>query len=252
MNILLVEDDPIIAADLEDRLRDAGYEPLPAIASGEAALDWLEKNSAQNQPSPDLALLDVQLEGELDGIETARLLAQKYPKLPYIFLTANSDDATFNRAKTTRPAAFLSKPFRGRDLRHAIELAVGQSSRTETAPLPDLPRAEAASFLFDDRLFVKMKDRMVRVFFEDILWAEADDYYCKIATSERELLISQTLGKLGELLLLMPQFVRVHRSFIVNLRHVEQIGDLHLFIGKKQIPLTRTAREELLAHLQKV
>jgi len=233
INILIVEDDPIIAADLQDRLEEMGYRILGPVAAGEDAPAFFDLPTL-----PDLVIMDVHLEGEWDGIETTRRILEKHD-LPVIFLTSNSDDATFNAAKAVKPQAFLSKPFRGRDLKHAIEIAISQAA-AQKQPAAE-PAAEATSektaFLLKDRVFIKAKDRMVRLFFKDILWVEADDYYCKVVTKEKEFLVTQTLKKFGEELTGVPELMRVHRSYIVNLAHVEEIGELYLHIGNGTHPV---------------
>ncbi len=247
LKIFIVEDDPIIAADLEDRLLEMEYQISGTATAGEDALDFFIKNSPKNM-LPDLVLMDIQLDGALDGIETARQIAQKLPDLPIIFLTSNSDDATFSRAKSVRPAAFLSKPFRGRDLKHAIELAISHSSKNQNQHVS----TEENTFLLPDRVFLKINERMVRLFFRDILWVEADDYYCKIVTREREFLVGQTLKKFSEAIAGLPEMMRVHRSFVVNLQHIEEIGDVFIYINRQQIPVSKSGKEELLARLQKI
>jgi len=192
---------------------------------------------------------DIQLEGEWDGIETARHIRKKQ-SLPIVFLTSNSDDATFSRTKEVNPQAFLSKPFRGRDLKHAIELAIRQVAKN--AGTEEVLQPENNAFLLKDRLFIKVKDRMQRLFFKDILWIEADDYYCKIITREKEFLVTRTLKKFSEELTGIPVFMRVHRSYIVNLVHIEAFGELYLHIGKYKISFSKSIREELLARLKNV
>lgn len=242
--ILVVEDDPIIAADLQDRLTESGYAVLGPVAAGEEALSFFQQGNL-----PDLVLMDIQLEGEWDGIETTRRIRRQHD-VPVIFLTSNSDDKTFREASQAGPQAFLSKPFRGRDLRHAIELAIMQAARKEKPATKEA--AEENAYLMKDRLFIKVKGRMVRLFFRDILWVAADDYYCKVFTKEKEYLVTQTLKKFGEELAGVPEIMRVHRSYLVNLAHVDAIGDLYLHIGKQRIPFSRTAREELLVRLRKI
>ncbi len=241
ISILIVEDEPIIAADLQDRLLEAGYNVLGPVAAGEEALGFFDQNP------PDLVIMDIQLEGEWDGIETTRRIRQK-KDLPIIFLTSNSDDATFRTARQLSPQAFLSKPFRGRDLIHAIEIAIRQFTKTSDPQNSSIEENDA--YLLSDRLFIKVKDRMKRLFFKDILWLEADDYYCKVVTPDSEFLVTKTLKKFSEAFLSRPEFMRVHRSYIINLQHVEEIGEVHLFIGKKQIPVSRNFREELLGKLK--
>lgn len=243
IRILIVEDEPIIAADLADRLRDMDYDIAGQCSSGEEALQSLE------QEKVDLILMDIQLEGAMDGIETAQRMLLKQP-LPLIYLTSNSDETTFSKAKTTHPAAFLTKPFRGKDLQHAIELAISRVGNLSAAQQSAAEQTEA--HLFKDRLFVKVKDRMVRIFLKEILWLEADDYYSKLITKEREYLITQPLKQMGESLAERPEFMRIHRSFIVNLTQIEEIGDVFVTIHNRQIPLNKTSKDELTAQLLKI
>lgn len=243
IRVLLVEDEPIIAADLADRLSDMGYEITQQCSSGEEALAFFRQHEV------DLVVMDIKLEGQMDGVDTARMMLE-HRDLPIIYLTSNSDDNTFSRAKNTLPAAFLIKPFRGKDLRNAIELAISRanSASTKAEATPE----ERGAHLFKDRLFLKVKDRMIRLFLTDILWIEADDYYCKLITKDKEYLITQPLKQMEEALSAMPAFMRVHRSFIVNLAHIEEIGDLFVSVHKKQIPLNKSSKEELVLRLQKI
>ena len=242
INILIVEDEPIIAADLEDRLLDMGFHVVGIFAAGEAVLKYF-----QSSPNVDILLIDIHLEGKLDGIETAQAILKQHT-LPIIFLTSNSDDITFDRAKKILPAAFLSKPFRGRDLKHAIELAIlkiDTGSDTQNNIVPDKP------FFLKDRVFVKVKEGMIKVLFEDILWIEADDYYSKIVTSTQTYLLSQTLGKTSKTFEDLPTFIRVHRSFIVNFHHVTHIGEVFLSINNTQIPIGKSYKEDFMKHINK-
>jgi len=243
INILIVEDEPIIAADLEDRLTEMGFGIAGLCSNGEQALELVQRQA------PDLILMDIQLDGPLDGIETTKKILENHA-IPVIFLTSNSDEATFARAKTTLPAAFLGKPFRGKDLKHAIELAISRASETGT-PVAATPEAEQ-TYLFKDRIFIKTRDRMVRLFFQDILWLEADDYYCKLVTAGKEILITQTLKQIGETLAGVPELMRVHRSYIINLAHVEEIGELYVYIGKKQIPINKASKNDIISRLQRI
>jgi DNA-binding LytR/AlgR family response regulator len=245
-SILIVEDEPIIAADLEDRLLELGYRVLASVDRGEDALRQVAEGM------PDLILMDVQLAGQLDGVQTA-LKIREIASIPLIFLTSNSDEGTYRRARAARPSAFLSKPFRGRDLAHAIDLALDSAAPPASpapAPAPpELPEGEDA-LLVQDRLFIRVKDRLQRILLSDILWVQADDYYCRIHTAEREYLVTRTLKKLGALLLADAPFMRCHRSYIVNLRKVTEIGEIFLFIGSARLPISRSRKAELLARIQ--
>ena len=241
--ICIVEDDPIIAADLTHRLTTLGYIPEGPYASGEEALRQLERQW------PDLFILDIQLEGSWDGIETARHI-MKYRPVPVIFLTANADDMTFKQAKLTFPAAFISKPYRSRDLEHAIELALINFVEATSSKLTS--SESSPTYLLDDRLFIKDKHSMNRVMLDEILWLEADDYACKIATADKVYIVTQTLGKTSLKLEQNKYFLRIHRSYVVNLRHITQIEESFVTIRDQKIPISKSVKEELINKIQRI
>jgi PAS domain S-box-containing protein len=115
--ILIVEDSFIVAFHLRKTLEKEGYLVAGSEASGEEALLFLEKNR------PDVVLMDIMLNGQMDGIETARTIRSRF-NLPVIYLTALSDRETIQRAKITEPFGYLTKPFEERELFTAIEIAL--------------------------------------------------------------------------------------------------------------------------------
>jgi signal transduction histidine kinase len=114
--ILIVEDEPVIALDIEQRLNCLGYEVAAIADSAEAALQ------AALHTAPDLVLMDIQLSGELNGIALSNQLQQQH-NLPIIFLTAHTDSATVAQAKAVCPFGYITKPFKTTDLSIAIEIA---------------------------------------------------------------------------------------------------------------------------------
>ena len=240
VRILIVEDEPIIAADLEDCLQSMGYTILASFPSGEEALAFIGQEGI-----PDLILMDVQLEGELNGIETARRILQQH-RIPIIYLTSNTDAATFSQAKATLPQAFIGKPFRGRDLQHSIELAI---DRFMENPAPT-PVSTSASATPTDRIFVKDKGKLVRIYVEDISYLEADGYYCKLHTTDKFYLLTQTLKKVMENGMLLSHFLRVHRSYAVNLHQIESISDQYVHLTRQKVPIGKTYLPELRQRLR--
>jgi PAS domain S-box-containing protein len=115
--ILIVEDEPIIALDLEQQLVDFGFEVTGRAQCADEALMAVEESL------PDLALMDLHILGSLDGVETARLLRDAY-RIPSIFLTAHNDDQTVSRAALEMPYGFLTKPFQSRELKATIRVAM--------------------------------------------------------------------------------------------------------------------------------
>jgi signal transduction histidine kinase len=115
--ILIVEDERIIARDLERRVKRFGYEVAGVTAFGEEAI-----RLARAAP-PDLVLMDIRLRGELDGIAAAERIRDDC-QIPIIFMTAYADDATLKAARATEPSAYILKPFHERELQIAIEMAL--------------------------------------------------------------------------------------------------------------------------------
>jgi PAS domain S-box-containing protein len=115
--IFIVEDERIVAADLESMLKELGYEVAGMAASGESAVEKVE------EAMPDLVLMDIRLEGTMDGIDAAEQISARF-NIPVTFLTAYADESTLGRAKTTMPYGYILKPFEERELRTAIELAL--------------------------------------------------------------------------------------------------------------------------------
>jgi CheY-like chemotaxis protein len=114
--ILVVEDEHLVALDIQLRLERMGHTPV-VVYSGEDAIDKAADTDF------DLVLMDVKLKGALDGIDTARKLRATYD-LPIIYLTAYADNHTLSRARTTEPYGYVLKPFQERELKAAIDMAL--------------------------------------------------------------------------------------------------------------------------------
>lgn len=115
--VLIVEDEPVVALDLQQEVEEFGCEIVGVAESADEALMAVEENL------PDLALMDVRIVGSLDGVQTARLLREAYG-VPVIFLTSYSDDTTTARAAREMPYGYLTKPFQTRELRATLEVAL--------------------------------------------------------------------------------------------------------------------------------
>jgi len=119
--ILITEDELIVALDLQSRLQHLGYEIVGIASSGDDAILLVQENH------PDLVLMDIMLFGEMDGIDTAKHIREECD-VPVIFLTANADQATLERACATHPFSCLLKPFKERELHMSIEMALHHHS----------------------------------------------------------------------------------------------------------------------------
>jgi CheY-like chemotaxis protein len=153
--IMVVEDEAITAKDIEARLRRMGYD-VPAIAA--SGPEAIERAATAR---PDLVLMDIKLQGAMDGVQVAQELQSRF-RIPVTYLTAYADDATLARAQLTAPYGYLVKPFDERELRATIQIALYRH-RVEQ-------QAEEASRLLDDvnealLELTPVEERLVRVRF---------------------------------------------------------------------------------------
>lgn len=115
--ILVVEDEFLVVRDLKNQLTSLGYKVVGSSPLAEEAIDL----TASLQP--DLVLMDIRLQGEMDGITAAEYIRKNF-KMPVVYLTANADDATLKRALITEPFGYILKPFEERELKTVIEMAL--------------------------------------------------------------------------------------------------------------------------------
>ncbi|MGK2863944.1 MAG: LytR/AlgR family response regulator transcription factor [Chitinophagaceae bacterium] len=240
VRILIVEDDMIIAANISLQLTNLGYEVMSIIPRGEEAIAYVKENK------PDILLMDIKLKGTLDGIDTARAI-QQHTNIPVIYLTANNEESTFNKAKETHPLAFISKPLNALELRRAVALVVEQLKEKSEVKQINETQIE----VLEDRIFVRDGGKMIKILLDDILFVEAERNYCNIVTAPRNYLIATTLKTMEEKLP-VTFFVRVHRSYMINISKLDTVADSHLEIGRKSIPLSKSYRELLLSRIQMI
>jgi two-component system, response regulator PdtaR len=117
VKILLVEDDNVIAKIAEWRLKNLGYTLCGRATSASEAMELVVNSK------PDLVLMDINIRGDMDGIETAKMIKKGF-NIPVIYVTSHSDGPTLERARATKPDGFIVKPFDDTDLRVAIEMAL--------------------------------------------------------------------------------------------------------------------------------
>jgi len=117
LKILIVEDESIVAMEIESYLTQLGYEVVGLFSSGEEALSFLRVDKA------DIVMMDICIEGSLDGVETAIEIKKRHPRIQTIFLTAHMDDYNVDRAVEADPVAYLAKPFHREELKVFMRIA---------------------------------------------------------------------------------------------------------------------------------
>ena len=225
IRILIVEDEPLIADDLSFILQDEGYEVIGN------AIDFVEAKELLTQKI-DLVLLDISLEGDEDGVDIAQYI-NKNIQIPFIFVTSHSDRLTINRVKKTNPCAFIVKPFRVDEIRSAISIALYKSKQNKLIK----PKA-------NDHFFIKMGYDLVKIKYDDINYVKAEDNYTTIYLNDDDLLASMNLKVLSEKLP-TEQFVRIHRSYLINIKKIERISHRFVYINEQEIPIGKNHYQKL-------
>lgn len=246
--LLIIEDEAVLALDLRATLQSEGYAVAGIAATGPRALELFGQH-----PEIGGVLCDIHLQGPWDGIETARRLLAVRP-VPLIYLTALADQPTLDRALTTAPAAYLPKPVSAASLRAALALALHSIARPATpAPAEPAPGPDALTrdtiLQLADHVFIKDNNQFVRIPLADILLLEADNTYTALRTPTRKYALRLTLGAVLERLH-FAQLVRVHRSFAVNIQRVESFSDTEATVAGQAVPLGRQYREAFLKQFQ--
>lgn len=234
--ILAVEDDPIYAETLEMTLVELGYHNFSIVDNAAAALKIFREKD------PDILLADIEINGPMNGIELA-LIVLSIRRVPTVFLTAHSDNATFQQAKETRPAAYMVKPYHATNLQAAIELAIENETGLQQSEV--LPKA--------DVLFVKYNSRLIKISISDILFIEVDEKYCYIHTAVKKHTVNIRLKNLLDMLP-AGAFVQIHRSYAVRLDAIEEINTDRntLKILRTEMPIGRTFRENFFTKLKTI
>jgi DNA-binding LytR/AlgR family response regulator len=239
LKIGIVEDDLLIAESIAMTLQQIGYRTTSPARSYADAIIMIETQS------PDLLLVDIMLEGELDGIDLAEKVNSQFA-LPFVFLTANSDAPTVNRAKAVNPSAYLVKPFNESDLFTSIEIAFSNYNQSlKTYPKENISTSTKGA------IFVKEGSVFHKVNTDDIVYVESDNVYLNLHTSAKHYMVR---SKLDDFIqdYSSGQFFRVHRSYAININHLESIGAHTVVLAGKEIPLQKAQRDELLQRINTI
>jgi DNA-binding LytR/AlgR family response regulator len=220
MKILIAEDEMLISEMLKEILIELGHEVVGQTLNFQESIELLDKN-----PKIELVLCDINFGEEKTGIDLAKELQNKY-QLPFIYLTSYSDKDTVVNAAKTNPLAYLLKPFNIRDIKTTLILVEEKLKKEDQ--------------------FIVFKDgyNQVKLYASNIVFVESDNNYITIQTVDRKFTIRNSLENFINKLS-CHHLMRVHRSYAVNLKKVDSISSLFLFIGGQKIPLSRKYKEDI-------
>lgn len=229
VDLLIVEDELLLAEDLKSKLLQLGYDIIGTATSGEEALGIVSKKV------PDLAILDIDLAGEMSGIEFGSYLKNTF-RIPIIYLTQFADLETFRKAKVAKPSSYLTKPANIWDIVRAIELSLENNAVA-------ISQASSQEFLLQKALYLRNSDQCFeRVDIEEIQFLKAAGSYTEVCTKLKKFIFSENLSHF-EKVLMLPQLVRVHRSWMINVNNVDLIDESFLYIAEQRIPVGKTYKK---------
>jgi len=238
-NILIVEDDPQIAETLSDIIEILDHKVVRVVDNYDDAVSQFEGQDI------DLALLDIQLKGAKSGIDIAEKIKADF-KVPFIFTTAFADKETIKKASEHSPYGYIVKPYGMKEINAGIEIAI-QNHQAFSQQNDDSEQGVFNS----ESLFIKANSRIVRVNIDDILFIEAKGDYALFKTIEKGYIVHSTFKNI-ESKLNSNQFVKVHRSYIVNIEKIVDIEENNLLIDKQVIPISRSQKPILLSKLNSI
>jgi DNA-binding LytR/AlgR family response regulator len=231
IGVLIVEDKLIIAENIASLLRKHSLEVVAMCTTGEEAIDVAITRT------PDLILMDIELAGAIDGISAAQLILRER-SIPIIYLTDYTDSKTLERAKKTQPANYLGKPFNEIDLIRAIDIAFNNAKHSPIARNNET------------HVFMKKENQVyVKIGIQDILFLQADRAYCDVYTTTGIHKFSNSMNHIFEQLN-HKDFVRVHRSYIVNIKRITALDGNVIRIADKEVQMGREFRDNVLGLLR--
>ena len=242
IRILIVEDNVIIADDMQSMLEEIGYNIVDNVIVYEQAEEVLKTQQV------DLVLIDIILASDKTGIDLGKHIRENYD-IPFIFVTSNSDRATVESAKTVKPNGYLVKPFEQQDLYTSIEIALSNFIHRASGVEKQAHSEDdilVSNSILKDSIFVKKQHLYYRIQFGDIQFIKADNVYLEVNTIDKKFLVRSPLKDYLEKL---PQnkFYRAHKSYIVNVDHIDAINSKDIMINDNLIPISKDFKELIIS-----
>jgi len=236
IQVLIVEDEFIIADYVQGCLLNLGYAVAGVCTSYDEAVEALQKLP------PDIAIIDIGISGKKNGIEIGTYITQNMD-IPFIFASSYSDRSVIDKAKETQPRAYLIKPFTEEDLYAAIEMALVNFGRQKVTD-----RSEEEIIVIHDGIFIRHKNKFIKIMLDELIYAEADDNYVNLFTLNTHYTLKTTLLKLLEVL---PQnFWRIQKSYLINLHHLKSFDTEEAVVHNKTLPVGKSYHDALFEKLK--
>ena len=246
--VLVVEDELIVAKDIQHNLERLGYDVIGIASDMEESLQLVVEKE------PDVVLMDIMLRNGESGIDIADAIRKDY-KIPVIFLTAYADVATIEKAKKAESYGYILKPFKSVDLQTTIELAIYKHAKELEV---EKERDILANYIdqgetVSNDVFVRTSNKLIKLKKEHILYVEALKDYVIVHLKNQKYTLHTTMkdieSKLGN-----KDFIRIHRSFIIQMDKVESIElpNLRLEGESQLLPIGGSYKDELFSRINMI
>jgi DNA-binding LytR/AlgR family response regulator len=243
--ILIVEDDISIAENIQEILELLGYVNIDIANSANQCIKVIKKFR------PDLIFMDIKLKGDKDGIKLGEIVKQMVDA-PLVYVTSYSDPTIIERAKRVNPAGFIVKPFNTNDIHAIVEIVLYNKRTKPSTETTAVKTTTDNPFLVDDAVFIKADNAFEKVNYSDLYYVEANGNMVTIYTKNRDYSIRKSMKEIEEIL---PSqlFLRVQKSFIINLGQIESFNTKEIFIkGGAVVQVGRQYYNSFLAKLNTI
>jgi DNA-binding LytR/AlgR family response regulator len=234
LKVLIIEDEIDLAENISEYLIQNGYDVLGIIAVAEDIADFTATNHV------DLFLVDIMLKGKDKGIEIAAMVREKFPKCGILYTTALSGKGVLDKISNTQYDGFLLKPFSLKSLESTLYLI---SKKLEK------PQESEKSGQKRNLLPIRDKGKIILLDENDIHFIKAEGLYLRIFSENRIFLIRELLKTFSPKLT-QEKFLRIHKSYVVNLSKVKDLNSKECSINNQNIPIRRGFYKDFLSILQ--
>lgn len=228
-NILIVEDEAIIAQSIKEDLEKLGHHVVAITSTAIDSLDIL------NNQKIDIVLLDISLKGEKNGIWIGNFIRSTY-NIPFVYLTSHADQKTLKSALESKPDGYILKPFTYAELQSTIQIAYSKATEN-TTPL-------------NDDILLKEGDRFVKVRLAEIHFIQSDKNYLDVHHIHGKTRIRHTIKDFKQDYP-SADLIQIHRSFIVNITLVTGYDSYDVYLQDQRIPLGSSYKENFVKEFKK-
>ena len=248
LSVLIVEDDPSFALELEMLVHRTGHRLAGAATHAGQALDLIRSRRV------DMIIMDITLAGRMTGLEVGKRIA--HLDIPVLYITSHNTEEHYRQSRMDNTIGYLTKPISKYSLNTVMELAQDKIAQGKYGSQAKTPPGAAANLAGTDQdyLFIRGREGHEKVMLKDIVLIEGAADYVNVYTTEGRLYLvrktmTEMVRELGS-----DNFFRVHRSFIVNVAAVESIDFVgsNLKVLNREIPISRRKRSDFEAVLRRV